>query len=184
MPGFNCVLQHVVFSALIVPIAANCQTVETVLYNFTGTNGDGVQPLGALVAQTSGSTGQVSALYGVTSGGGIYTGVCALIIGGCGTVYELSRPGPGQTAWTETLLFADFLQSNGAVPAGGLFLQQSSGSAGPTFFGTTLYGGNGTLTTTPNSGYGTVFSLVGSQLTTLWDFSAGRPEKPFRASDR
>ena len=169
-------LKWVLFSTLIVPIAANCQTVETVIYNFTGTNGDGVEPLGPPVAGTPDLTGRVNAIYGVTSAGGSTTGVCAQV-GGCGTVYQLSRPGPGQTAWAETLPFANFLQSNGTSPAGGLFLQQSPASPGPTFFGTTLYGGSNGTTTSANSGYGTVFSLVGNQLTTLWDFSAGVDER-------
>jgi uncharacterized repeat protein (TIGR03803 family) len=188
MPGSKCVLQKfVVVSTLIIPITANCQTLatgtegpvkaqETVIYNFTGSNGDGIQPLGPLVAETFGLFGRLDAVYGVTAGGGSNTGVCTQV-GGCGTVYKLTRPEPGKTAWTETLPFADFLQSNGELPAGGLFLQKSPGSHGPSFFGTTLYGGSSASTTSAPSGYGTVFSLVGNVLTTLWNFSGGADER-------
>jgi hypothetical protein len=57
MPRYKRVLQYLaVTSTLIAPIAANCQTLatrteaccpETVIYNFTGSNGDDFQPLGA-----------------------------------------------------------------------------------------------------------------------------------------
>jgi len=171
----------VVVSTLIVPMAVNghelqsqggggqCVT-ETLIYNFTGSNGDGDGPTGPLVAETAGLNRRVDALYGVTIGGGSSVGGCAL--DGCGTAYKLSRPAPGETAWTETLPFAEFQGSNGAVPAGGLLLRRSAGFTGPEFFGTTLYGGS-TATGAANSGYGTVFSLVNGALTTLWNFSAG-----------
>jgi hypothetical protein len=169
MSGLKCALQNfAVVSTLIVPIAANCQTFETVICNFTGSNGDGLDHLGALVAETSVLAGQVGAVYGVTAGGGSSTGVCARV-GGCGTVFKLTPSGNGQTASTETLPFAEFVQSNGAVPAGKLFAT-IAGFAGPGFFGTTLYGGS---TASACSGYGTVFSLVGNALATLWNFTGG-----------
>jgi hypothetical protein len=56
----------------------------------------------ALVAQPFDLFGRVDALYGVTSGGGSNAGVCAqTAIGGCGTVFKLMRPAPGQAGWTD-----------------------------------------------------------------------------------
>src|ERR1035437_8164287 len=48
---------------------------ETVLYNFTDSNGDGARPYGGLIFDTTGN------LYGTTSGGGANGG---------GTVFELT----------------------------------------------------------------------------------------------
>lgn len=145
---------------------------ETVLYNFTGSNGDGLEPLGPLVAETSGLTGQAGVLFGVTAGGGSSAGVCGPV-GGCGAIFQLKRLEPGQTAWTETLPFAAFVESNGSTPAGGLLLRSSPNTLAPIFFGTTLYGGSAGSTASASSGYGTVFSVAGNSLTTLWNFTGG-----------
>jgi uncharacterized repeat protein (TIGR03803 family) len=60
---------------------------ETVLYSFSGTDGDG--PYGGLSLDTAGD------LYGTTGNGGAYNG---------GVTFELSPSGAG--AWTETVLYS------------------------------------------------------------------------------
>ena len=70
----------------------NAAPTETVLYSFTG-GSDGGSPQGTLVADAAGN------LYGTASAGGAPQ--CS---GGCGVVFELTRPAkPGQN-WTETVL--------------------------------------------------------------------------------
>jgi uncharacterized repeat protein (TIGR03803 family) len=138
------------------------QVNESVLYNFSGPDGSG--PLGTPIAATSGG---ILTLYGVTAGGGSTAGVCSG--GGCGTVFALTPSQSGQTPWTETLP-TEFLHSNGSTPAAGLFSQEVSGQL--VLFGTTLYGATGS-SSTYNTGDGTVFSLAGSTLTTLYDFAGG-----------
>jgi hypothetical protein len=94
------ILGCVAFSAWIAPAFSTelpRPIQETVIYNFTGSDGDGIQPVGPLIAATSSS--KIMALYGVTAGGGANGGACAQI-GGCGTVFKLERPERGETAWT------------------------------------------------------------------------------------
>lgn len=92
----------------------DANNTETVLYNFSGTGGDGAEPGGGLVRDRAGN------LYSTTtSGGGAYFG----------TVFKLDASG------SETILHS-FSGSDGNLPAMGL-VRNSKGS----LFGTTLYGG-------------------------------------------
>jgi len=176
------VLQHtLIVSTLMAPFAANCQTTaaaahpqETTLYNFTGSGLDGFQPLGPLVAQTDPFTGKVETVYGVTGGGGSQAGTCGGDFG-CGTIYKLSRPAPGHTAWDETLLFTNFMQTNGAIPGGALFMLPTP--LGPVFAGTTLFGGIGSTNDSSFTGNGTVYGLVGNQLFTRWQFTGNTDQE-------
>ena len=65
------------------------------------------------------------ALYGTTTIGG----------GGAGTVFKLTPPAKGQTAWTETVLYR-FTGSDGGSPYAGLIADDSSA-----LYGTTIFGG-------------------------------------------
>jgi uncharacterized repeat protein (TIGR03803 family) len=96
---------------------------EVVLHTFAGA--DGAHPTGGLIPDTSG------ALYGTTQYGGL------LICGpnGCGTVFKLTPPTQGQTAWTENVLFA-FGAQGGQFPNPGL-IADTSGA----LYGTTADGG-------------------------------------------
>ncbi len=143
---------------------------ETILYSFTGNNGDGIQPSTALTGIQN-SNGEFEALYGATVVGGSSAGACSQ--GGCGTVYELT-PSPWG-GWNETIP-ESFIQSNGSGPSGGLLAAQSPYSFGPTLFGTTLFGGTGSNTSSQFTGNGTVFSLTGNALHTLWYFSGNTDE--------
>jgi uncharacterized repeat protein (TIGR03803 family) len=105
---------------------------ESVLYAFTGLNGDGSNPVASVTLDTAGN------LYGTTLYGGIY---------GFGTVFELT---PSSAGWTETVLhsFENLDPSNGALPIAGLVID-SEGN----LYGTTWEGG-------ANSGdWGTVYEV-------------------------
>ena len=103
---------------------------ETVLHSFVG--GDGANPIfGGLIFDKQG------ALYGTTYRGGSANG---------GTVFKLTPPAKGLTAWTETVLHGFTGGSDGANPYAGLIANQGA------LYGTTSSGGS--------AGYGTVFKLT------------------------
>lgn len=119
---------------------------ETLLYSFTGENGDGANPYAGLIIDSAGN------LYGTTVGGG--TNPCPVTnfvpgfgySAGCGTVFKVNPTGQ------ETVLYK-FTGTNGdgAYPAASLTMD----SAG-NLYGTTFEGGTGTC---PFGGCGTVFKL-------------------------
>src|SRR6266852_5806774 len=131
---------------------------ETVLYSFTGTNGDGAQPTAGLIMDSAGH------LYGTTQFGGVTSCFSDRTPPGCGTVFKLDRSG------NETVLHS-FTGTNGdgANPAASLIMD----SAG-NLYGTTQFGG----VTCCSSGYfvspgcGTVFKLDPSgHETVLYSFT-------------
>jgi len=97
------------------PAAGQTVWTETVLLSFSGFG-----PEAGLVADGEGN------LYGTMTYGGAYSD---------GTVYELSPPAAGQTAWAETVLFS-FNGTNGERPIAGL-IADGAGN----LYGTTWYGG-------------------------------------------
>jgi hypothetical protein len=113
--------------------------VETVLYRFKG-GSDGSVPSAGLIADQQG------ALYGTTENGGTGNGGF-----GMGTVFKLTPPGKGQTAWTETVLYRFTGGSDGVGPLAGLI----AGKQGA-LYGTTAFGGTGN----DGFGFGTVFKLT------------------------
>jgi uncharacterized repeat protein (TIGR03803 family) len=95
---------------------------ETVLYSFTGTNGDGKYPQGGLVRDASGN------LYGTTYGGGTSGTACSGY--GCGTVFMLNPTGH------ETVLYSFSGGVDGATPEAGV-VRDGEGN----LYGTTKLGG-------------------------------------------
>lgn len=95
---------------------------ETILYSFTGTNGDGKYPQGGLVRDAAGN------LYGATYGGGTSSTACAGY--GCGTVFKLAADGQ------ETVLYSFSGGVDGATPEAGV-VRDSAGN----LYGTTKLGG-------------------------------------------
>ena len=82
-------------------------------------------------------------LYGTTFGGGSYNG---------GTVFQLTPPAPGQTGWSESLVWSfDYYSYDGANPAAGVI------EAGGKLYGTTAFGG---ANSNSGLGNGTVFELA------------------------
>jgi uncharacterized repeat protein (TIGR03803 family) len=138
---------------------------ETVLYSFTGTNGDGAQPTTGLIMDSAGN------LYGTTPYGGVPSCFSDRIPPGCGTVFKLDPSGNQTVLYSFTLTNGD-----GANPAAGLIMD----SAG-NLYGTTQHGGItsgncpnfGTNTTAPPAvGCGTVFKLDPSgHETVLYSFT-------------
>jgi hypothetical protein len=125
-----------------------------VLYNFCSQPNcsDGGLPYAGLIADNEG------ALYGTTyiggSGGSTNPGVYPE---GAGTVFKLTPPAKGQTAWTETVLY-NFCSlpncSDGSLPAAGLIADNQGA-----IYGTTYLGGNN-CPQVSSDGCGTVFKLA------------------------
>jgi len=118
---------------------------ETILYEFTATNGDGSNPYAAVIVDSSGN------LYGTTLQGGEVPCISDYFFG-CGTAFELS---PSNGSWAETVIH-DFTgtDSDGATPWAPLVLD-SSGN----LYGTTELGGSDVC---GNYGCGTVFEFFRS----------------------
>ncbi len=91
---------------------------------------DGFAPVGLIIG-TDGN------LYGTTGSGGTGGGACGNENGGCGVLFELSRPVNGGP-WTETVLHAFGGGADGASPNADLIFD-SHGS----LYGTTNIGGQG-----------------------------------------
>jgi uncharacterized repeat protein (TIGR03803 family) len=93
-------------------LSSTAFAADTVIHNF-GDVPDGFSPDAGLIADSNG------ALYGTTRYGG--AGNCSLVfpatVIGCGTVFKLTPPVAGQTAWTKTLLysFTDGGDGNGSA---------------------------------------------------------------------
>src|ERR1035441_46678 len=127
------------------PIVPGGTWTESLLYSFTGTNGDGSYPAASVVV------GKNGALYGTTQYGGSATSACPAsydFLGGCGTVFKLTPPTALGGAWTEQVLH-DFTDANGdgANPVAPLVLSSTG-----VFYGTTSAGGT--------AGKGTIFAVA------------------------
>jgi uncharacterized repeat protein (TIGR03803 family) len=132
------------------PVVAGTPWTKTILWNFIGKT-DGSYPYAPVMMDATG------ALYGTTETGGIHNE---------GTVYRLSPPAAGKTAWTETTLF-NFNGAAGSYPSAGLVMDATGA-----LYGVTLGGGktsNGIVfkLTPPASGTG------GWAPTVLHDFAGG-----------
>ena len=103
---------------------------EWLVHSFDGTHGD--QPMGNLIADSAGN------LYGTAFQGGAHN---------WGVVYEMVRPVPPKTAWTEAVLYSFTGGIDGGLPEGGVIFDKSG-----TLYGTTNRGGV--------SDAGTVFELM------------------------
>jgi hypothetical protein len=125
------------------PAAVGEAWTETVIYSFTGTNGDGAYPMAGVV------DGKNGVLYGTTSYGGSATaGSPCTFYGaaGCGTVFELKPPSTPGEPWTEVILHSFSGQNGDGAWPGPLALSSSGVLYGPTRAGGT-------------SGAGTIFAI-------------------------
>ncbi|MGA8491482.1 MAG: choice-of-anchor tandem repeat GloVer-containing protein [Terriglobales bacterium] len=105
----------------------------TVLYSFTGSNGDGYSPNAGVIQDADGN------LYGTTYYGGAF---------GVGTVFKLSKTGK------ETVLHSFTCGADGCNPPAGV-IQDAKGH----LYGTAEYGGDSSCGG-ENSGCGVVFELT------------------------
>jgi uncharacterized repeat protein (TIGR03803 family) len=112
---------------------------ETVIYNFTGLDGDGLYPATAVLL------GKDGVLYGTTQFGGSATSgsPCegygaggALEPLGCGTVFQLTPPAKPGGVWTETILHSFTGRDGEGLEPGSLTM-----NAAGDLFGSTLWGG-------------------------------------------
>ena len=125
------------------PVTVGGFWTETVIYNFTGVDGDGVGPQASLVLGNNG------ALYGTTTAGGTATSNCHnpyTELSGCGAVFKLSPPSAPDGAWTETILHS-FTGENGDGSNPGPLTLSPNGI----LYGTTSAGGT--------AGFGTVYAM-------------------------
>jgi uncharacterized protein YceK len=91
------------------PAAGTKAWVLKPIYSFSGLS-DGAYPFGVV-------SGPDGALYGATGGGGTNNAGCGSGAGnGCGTVFELTPPAAGQTAWSFKLLHSFTRGLDGAFP--------------------------------------------------------------------
>jgi uncharacterized repeat protein (TIGR03803 family) len=129
---------------LVAPAAGGTTWTEVVLHDFTGANGDGDFPKASLVADAAGN------LYGTTAYGGAS---CSIR---CGTVFELTPPPAGQSAWNETVLHSfSGTHGDGADLETNLIID-----AHGALYGTTIYGGSyAAKPYCQRSGCGTIFAL-------------------------
>jgi uncharacterized repeat protein (TIGR03803 family) len=98
---------------------------ESVLYGFTGSNGDGNSPYGGVVLDAKGN------IYGTTEKGGTSN---------YGTVYKLTPNGSG--GFSETIIYNFTQQGDGGFPLAPLTI-----SAAGNLYGTTLLGGVNNMST-------------------------------------
>ena len=153
------------------PAKGQSAWTETVLYAFTGSK-DGEFPQSGLVRDAAGD------LFGVTFDGPGCTD-------GCGTVFELSPPPQGQTAWTKATLYA-FDRKDGGPPDIRAFPLVLDGAGN--IYGETLAGGDDTGRCKVDRGCGTLFMLTPPSgggtswtKTTLWTFDGKNGSVPLAA---
>ena len=100
-----------------------CAQSEWIVHTFDSSRGvQGAYPMGNLVADGSGN------LYGTTEEGGSFN---------WGVVYELVRPVPPKTTWTEIVLHNFTDGKDGGQPVAGLVLDKAGNLYGTTKRGTT-----------------------------------------------
>jgi uncharacterized protein YceK len=142
----NC---GVVF-ALTPPAQGKTAWTETVLYSFAG-GADGLAPLGALIMQGG-------VLYGTAISGGYGCNIY-----GCGTVFSLTPPAKGKTAWTFNALYAFKGGTDGGVPMAAVTAIKNG-----TLFGTTFQYGDTKIDCGRFIGCGTIFKLTPPKSGTTW----------------
>jgi uncharacterized repeat protein (TIGR03803 family) len=115
--------------ALMPPAAGKTRWIERLLHSFNGAGG--FLPVSALRMDGTGN------LFGTTERGGSH---------GAGTVFQLVRPGLGETRWSHRLLYSFSRDPDGIFPRAGLIID-----TGGVLYGTTYRGGD--------SNRGIVFNL-------------------------
>ncbi len=107
------------------PVSPATQWRLTVLHSFSG-GADGSSPVGSLVVDASG------ALYGATAAGGVRS---------YGVVFKLTPPFAPLMQWTLTTLYSFSGGQDGAIPSGGVILDNAGGLYGAARAGGAYGGG-------------------------------------------
>ncbi len=157
--GSNYSYQCGVVFSLTPPPAGKTAWVEKVIYAFRG-GATGFAPVGALVSKNG-------VLYGTAMSGGYGCNIY-----GCGTVFQLTPPAKGATAWAFRSLYAFRGGADGGVPMAAV----TFGASGA-LYGTTFQYGSKTNNQDCGRfiGCGTVFQLTPPKTGTTWT------EKPIYA---
>jgi uncharacterized protein YceK len=124
------------------PVGGTTAWTEKVLYSFKG-GADGLAPLGALIEHSG-------KLYGTAMSGGYGCNIY-----GCGTVFSLTPPATGKTAWTFKVIYTFTGGASGGVPQAGLVFDDTTQS----LYGTTFQYGDTSVDCGRFVGCGTVFKL-------------------------
>jgi uncharacterized repeat protein (TIGR03803 family) len=127
--------------------ASHGASTETVLVNF-GPSGDktiGASPYSPLIFDPHGN------LYGTTASGGKYSQ---------GTVFKLTPPAAGGTAWTQTAIFSFNGTTNGGYPTSGLVMDAKGNLYGTTQGGGAYLDGVAYKLTPPTTGTSWVESVI------------------------
>jgi hypothetical protein len=101
---------------------------ENILHSFQG-GSDGFGPSSDLFIDQQG------AIYGTTAWGGILTGSCDNLLGGCGTIFRMTPNSDG--TWTHAVLYSFQPVNDGQEPLGGLVMDDAGN-----LYGTTNQGGS------------------------------------------
>ncbi len=147
------------------PASGSGPWTETVLFQFNGTT-NGNYPLDQLAMDDKGR------LFGVTLEGG----KCPSKLNGqCGTVFMLTPPAKGKTAWTQKTLWSFSGSAAGQAPQFGVVLDASGN-----LYGTTAGGGNPACSFYAVKGCGIIYKLSPPasgqgkySFTTIWSFTGG-----------
>jgi hypothetical protein len=129
------------------PVTEGGAWTETMIYNFSGTDGDGAFPTAGVVL------GENGVVYGTTGYGGsvtsgspcIYYGAISEVTG-CGTVFALTPPSSPGGPWTETVMHSFTGQNGDGGNPGPLVLSPNGVLYGP-------------ATSGGAAGAGTIFAL-------------------------
>jgi hypothetical protein len=111
--------------ALTPPAEGQTAWTETILWSF-GASGDGAEPVGNLLVLRDGT------MFGTTRLGGVNS---------AGTVFKLSPPAGGQSAWTETVLHGFSYTKDVQSPVGTLYRDASGNLYGAATQGGTNFNG-------------------------------------------
>jgi uncharacterized repeat protein (TIGR03803 family) len=106
--------------SLTAPAKGKTAWTEVAIHNFDGARKDGGYAYAGLVRAASG------VLYGTTRDGGTHN---------FGTVYSLTPPAKGKTAWTQTVLHNFTNAADGGNPYSGLVLDSTGALYGTTYAG-------------------------------------------------
>jgi uncharacterized repeat protein (TIGR03803 family) len=124
---------------------------ETTLHEFSGPPNDGAYPVGVTIDEAG-------TLYGTTYYGGSSTFQYCGPGYGCGTLFQLTSSG------TYTVLHSfDAPPGDGILPEAGVIV-----SSNGTLYGTTQYGGSGTI---GHEGDGTIYQFANNQESILYNFT-------------